>query len=208
MGTQLKRHRASLAAISAATATATLALSAGVTSAAGQTPTAPRSAAQNAQVTPGSRTAPDLFTAQYPPGCTTFPIDQSRYSLNGWDGNCWVGYAYDNNGTYVAASQLAVQGYFINVGPVDGVYGGQTYNGIVQYQQNNGLAADGVVGGSTWKSLQSHLQFQYPALTEDEYSSGLDPAVRFGRSTLTSGGVQQGVWYVEGGLGRGLMFYP
>ncbi|MBM7616072.1 spore cortex-lytic enzyme [Alkaliphilus hydrothermalis] len=38
-------------------------------------------------------------------------------------------------------------------GAVDGIYGADTYNGVIKFQRNNGLTADGVVGPSTRKAL-------------------------------------------------------
>jgi len=36
---------------------------------------------------------------------------------------------------------------------VDGIFGNQTYNAVVNYQDNNGLYADGIVGQNTWRKL-------------------------------------------------------
>lgn len=38
-------------------------------------------------------------------------------------------------------------------GPVDGLYGSQTQQSVVQFQLNNGLVPDGVVGPKTWEAL-------------------------------------------------------
>jgi hypothetical protein len=40
-----------------------------------------------------------------------------------------------------------------DVGPVDGVFGSQTFHGVVAFQKVNGLARDGIVGPRTWAAL-------------------------------------------------------
>lgn len=38
-------------------------------------------------------------------------------------------------------------------GKADGVFGTNTYKGVLAFQKNHGLAADGIVGKNTWKKL-------------------------------------------------------
>ena len=40
-------------------------------------------------------------------------------------------------------------------GPVDGIFGNQTYNAVRSFQKDAGLAVDGIVGSKTWAALQS-----------------------------------------------------
>jgi peptidoglycan hydrolase-like protein with peptidoglycan-binding domain len=42
-------------------------------------------------------------------------------------------------------------------GGLDGVFGTQTRNAVLQYQRNVGLAADGIIGCNTWRSLQERV---------------------------------------------------
>lgn len=62
-----------------------------------------------------------------------------------------------NTGEYVKKLQT----YLINIGyscgnsGADGTFGTGTYNAVVAFQKKNGLNADGIVGGNTWKALTS-----------------------------------------------------
>lgn len=56
----------------------------------------------------------------------------------------------------VVQSLLNRIGY--NTGPVDGVFGNRTYQAVVAFQRNNGLAADGIVGPATWRVLDRLLR--------------------------------------------------
>lgn len=47
--------------------------------------------------------------------------------------------------------RLQTWGYYH--GPIDGVYGAQTYDAVVFFQRRNGLPADGTVGSATWAAL-------------------------------------------------------
>lgn len=42
-------------------------------------------------------------------------------------------------------------------GPIDGVYGSKTENAVRQFQRNNGLVPDGIIGPNTYKILESLL---------------------------------------------------
>jgi len=48
-------------------------------------------------------------------------------------------------------SKLKAWGYY--TGPVDSVYGAETFNAVKRFQAKNGLKADGVVGPATWAAL-------------------------------------------------------
>lgn len=36
-------------------------------------------------------------------------------------------------------------------------FGSQTRNAVIQYQTSRGLAADGIIGCNTWRSLQENV---------------------------------------------------
>lgn len=49
--------------------------------------------------------------------------------------------------------KLKIMGY--NVGSVDGIFGANTQNAVIAFQQANNLLADGIVGPKTWNSLNN-----------------------------------------------------
>lgn len=92
----------------------------------------------------------------HPPGCKT--VAAFTPSSSPWSGLCWVGYSYDLNGYYTVSIQRILEGYFAYSGPIDGIWGPNTYNGVVYYQQNRpGLTVDGVVGEQTFLRLRQDL---------------------------------------------------
>jgi N-acetylmuramoyl-L-alanine amidase len=56
-------------------------------------------------------------------------------------------------GKGVTNIQNALIRHDLNPGEVDGVYGGQTFAAVIQFQLDNGLVADGEVGPLTWSML-------------------------------------------------------
>ena len=50
-------------------------------------------------------------------------------------------------------NKLKEYGYYKD--PVDGRFGANTLSAVIQFQMDAGLAADGVVGLSTWESLKN-----------------------------------------------------
>ena len=48
-------------------------------------------------------------------------------------------------------AQLNALGY--DCGAVDGIFGAKTYNAVVKFQKDRGLAVDGIVGKNTWAAL-------------------------------------------------------
>lgn len=64
---------------------------------------------------------------------------------------CTVRQRARGNLTRIIQKQLNAKGY--TCGNADGIYGQATYNAVVAFQRKNGLAADGIVGTETWKTL-------------------------------------------------------
>lgn len=58
-----------------------------------------------------------------------------------------------NKGVYVAVLQDALNTLGYNAGAIDGIFGKNTKNAVLKYQRANKLAADGIVGCNTWKSI-------------------------------------------------------
>jgi peptidoglycan hydrolase-like protein with peptidoglycan-binding domain len=55
----------------------------------------------------------------------------------------------------VAQDGLNTLGF--RTGGLDGVFGAQTRNAVINYQRSRGLTADGIVGCNTWRSLQEDV---------------------------------------------------
>ena len=51
--------------------------------------------------------------------------------------------------------QAALQGAGYYSGNIDGKIGGQTIEAIKQFQKDNNLKVDGIVGAGTWSQLKS-----------------------------------------------------
>ena len=54
---------------------------------------------------------------------------------------------------YVKNVQIALDNRGYNVGTIDGIFGTNTYNAVVQFQQYAGLDDDGIVGPDTKEAL-------------------------------------------------------
>lgn len=50
-------------------------------------------------------------------------------------------------------NKLASLGY--DVGPIDGIFGPRTERAVIQFQKNNGLKVDGIVGPQTYGMLEN-----------------------------------------------------
>lgn len=61
-----------------------------------------------------------------------------------------------SKGVYVKELQnlLISKGYSCGSYGADGDFGGATYNAVVDYQRDNGLDVDGIVGQQTWRALK------------------------------------------------------
>lgn len=60
-----------------------------------------------------------------------------------------------SKGVYVALLQDALNDLKYNFVNIDGVFGNNTKRAVMNFQRDNNLTADGVVGCSTWKKLAS-----------------------------------------------------
>ena len=62
-----------------------------------------------------------------------------------------------SRGNYVCIAQDDLNTLGFRTGGLDGVFGEQTYNAVRRYQASRGLAADGIIGCNTWRSLQENV---------------------------------------------------
>ena len=63
--------------------------------------------------------------------------------------------AFGSNGDTVKALQILLIGYECSCGSsgADGIFGGGTREGVMDFQRKNGLTVDGIVGSQTWAKL-------------------------------------------------------
>lgn len=82
--------------------------------------------------------------------------------------------SYGSSGGDVKKLQEALNqcGYSLDV---DGQFGSATRQAVMDYQRNNGLAVDGIVGNNTWGSLNSRSA-STPAVNNNQVSSGASGA--------------------------------
>ena len=73
---------------------------------------------------------------------------------------CSAGYPLvrqGSRGVYVCVLQDALDAAGIPGVAIDGMFGPATRAGVVRYQQENGLTADGIVGCATWTTLTAEV---------------------------------------------------
>lgn len=70
-----------------------------------------------------------------------------------------------SRGNYVCIAQDGLNTLGYRTGGLDGVYGAQTVDAVKRYQASRGLAADGIVGCNTWRSLQEDVVGTGPTST-------------------------------------------
>lgn len=58
-----------------------------------------------------------------------------------------------SRGSVVARLQSMLNDLNYNCGAVDGIFGQGVHNAVIQFQRDNGLSADGIVGKNTWNKL-------------------------------------------------------
>lgn len=62
-----------------------------------------------------------------------------------------------SRGAYVMIVQDDLNTLGYKTGGLDGIFGSNTQTAVKSYQQNKGLAVDGIVGCNTWRSLQEDV---------------------------------------------------
>lgn len=95
-----------------------------------------------------------------PSGCISWAQGRS----GNWTSpsNCYVGRSssgYDYHSNYTSGVQYILLGEGYSPGTNDGVFGTNTYNATVSYQNARGLPASGSVSATTWAAMRSELFF-------------------------------------------------
>lgn len=62
-----------------------------------------------------------------------------------------------STGNEVKQLQMMLNEIYGSVLVVDGIFGSKTESLVKQYQEDNHLVVDGIVGPQTWKSLEAHF---------------------------------------------------
>lgn len=62
-------------------------------------------------------------------------------------------YSWGSSGSTVSEIQRKLKDWGYYAGDVDGIFGSQTYDAVIYFQQKNGLAVDGIVGPETLSAL-------------------------------------------------------
>ena len=60
-----------------------------------------------------------------------------------------------SNYVLIAQDDLNTLGF--RTGGLDGIFGSSTQTAVIEYQRTRGLAADGIIGCNTWRSLQEEV---------------------------------------------------
>ena len=58
---------------------------------------------------------------------------------------------------YVLIAQDGLNTLGFRTGGLDGIFGSQTRNAVINYQRSRGLTADGIIGCNTWRSIQENV---------------------------------------------------
>lgn len=62
-----------------------------------------------------------------------------------------------SRGAYVMIAQDDLNTLGYKTGGLDGIFGSNTQTAVRNYQQNKGLAVDGIIGCNTWRSIQEDV---------------------------------------------------
>ncbi len=109
----------------------------------------------------------------------------------------------------VLQQKLINKGYSVGVAGADGDFGQGTYNAVIQFQVDNGLSADGIVGPSTWSALNGYSDWNSTV----PGTSGVNKFIEVAKQELAKGfkEIQEninpyGAWYGNNGAEWCAMF--
>ena len=63
-----------------------------------------------------------------------------------------------SRGPLVSFLQLTLKYLNLYTGEIDGIFGPNTLNAVKEFQMNNALISDGIVGDSTWNALLIYME--------------------------------------------------
>lgn len=72
-----------------------------------------------------------------------------------WIDNCTVGFDFDESANYITGVQRILKGLGFYGGGIDGLWGDLSEGATMNYQADEGLTADGIVGTATWGRLDN-----------------------------------------------------
>jgi len=81
---------------------------------------------------------------------------------------------YGDTGEAVADVQNFLQNQGYNPGEVDGVYGSRTGTAVREFQEDQGLFADGIVGRQTWDAMLGFESANEGEVVEEESTFELE----------------------------------
>jgi peptidoglycan hydrolase-like protein with peptidoglycan-binding domain len=99
--------------------------------------------------------SPALAGSQSPAEARTAEIASSDVTANALSSQPVLRLGARGSAVVYLQNRLAALRY--DVGPIDGIFGSQTFHGVVAFQKVNNLVRDGIVGPQTWTRLAQPL---------------------------------------------------
>ncbi|MDP3984725.1 MAG: peptidoglycan-binding domain-containing protein [Acidimicrobiia bacterium] len=74
-----------------------------------------------------------------------------------WSDNCTIGEGFDEAANYITGTQRILKALGFYGGNIDGLWGTLSEGATKNYQADEGLTADGIVGTNTWGHLDDEI---------------------------------------------------